>query len=205
MLQFVQNGNRTLNVQVNGSSVAGISREGDQFKVHSADETVLAHGSFADLASAKKYVAEAFGASAPAPAPASKRVDATEKRERTPRKNTSAPASKRASKQAEIIPAPKKARNVSEVMLRNLAEAEAGNLEIFVDDPAHMEIIRAKFSKLVAGGYLYKNGTGNIYPSKRVAARVAALVPNTNTATQIALGGWRNWRKSLRKSAPVAA
>lgn len=212
MLQYVQNEQAgTITVQQDGSTVAGIARDGDAFVVAPATGIAFVEGRFSDLARAKQYVAEQIGENIPS-ASKSKRSEspAKEKRARTVKiaaSKSATPAPILKASKAKRTDAPAKVQRVvkvSEVMQRNLAEIAAGNLEVFVGEPETLDLIRSKYRKLVDAGYAYKNGSANIYPTPAQAKRIALLVPGTDTAIQCTLGGYHPWRKSLRKRSTVA-
>lgn len=207
MIQFVRNDeNGNITAKQDGATVAGIVHAGEsRFEVSPAPGIALVDGVFTSLASAQEYVAEGIGESLPASTSAGKGKrsgsNANKSASNARAKRSSAPA------KAEKKSAPASERKVSEVMQRNIAELSAGNYPVFVESAEMLKALRSSRSTraLVDGGFLYRNGTGNIYPTPAQAKRIAKQYPGTALALQCELGGYTAWRNSLRKRTdPVA-
>lgn len=206
-VSFERNESATVALQ-NGVVIAGIETVPDGFKVNrDATSPLPEMGIFKTMKSAQEAIVDFSG-------DVLARNTSGTARERKARSTASGSSNASPAKRERKVSSAKHTsaktapvRNVSSIMQRNLDEIASGNLAVFVTDPpqfAQIASVRA-LKQLVKDAVLYKNGTGNIYPSPAQAKRIAKLLVGTDTALQCELGGYTQWRNSLRKKSSSVA
>ena len=209
--------NGTYDAVIDGTRVATISPHEDNFIVEYEDSTHEI-ATLPALGKAQDAIRATFGI-ALVNTPRGTRVDATEKRERTPRTRTASrngkPNGRTATRtprgdtpSAEANPAPVKQepreidpeehkRKFTSIRYRNTYERARGNIDVYVSKD-ELALVRKKSRALANAAHVYSDGSANIYPTPAQCANLVKWFPDTAIAAQCTLGGWKPWNASLK-------